>query len=45
MTDAITAGRLVEVEVAELDLRRVLRGVWSGDHLDPRAKALLNALP
>lgn len=45
VADALAAGRLVVVGVADLDLRRDLRAVWSAQHLPPAARALLDARP
>lgn len=45
VTDALAGGRLVAVAVADLDLRRDLRAVWSSARLPPAARSLLDAQP
>jgi DNA-binding transcriptional LysR family regulator len=32
VTDDLAAGRLIRIEVPELDLRRDLRAIWTGSH-------------
>lgn len=45
VADALAGGRLVAVAVADLDLRRDLRAVWSASQLPPAARSLLDAQP